>query len=267
MRHIPAIAILAGLVGGCAPLRPTPTLPPMPDIGSPLIQQGEPSPAPVIMQYAPPIGPGAPTTLLANPLRMPVGDRDFAWDQIIAVVEEYFKIEHEDRVRLAGDLLTEGRIDTYPLIAATLLEPWNGDSVTFDDRLRCTLQSKRRRCYVRVIPEQASYLVEVVVLRELEDLPRPLMATAGTAVFDKVNGQDRVQPEALPSLSESPGAINKPAPRVGGWIPEGREIDLEQIMLAKMQARLSASVVPVLAAPPGFAPTPGFAPAPGPVSP
>ncbi len=254
MRHWPIIALAIGMMGGCAPLRPAPALPPMPNMGSPLIQQAEPAPAPVLMQYAPPLGPGAPSTLLANPLRLPVADRDFAWDQLVAVIEQYFRIEHEERVRMAGDLLTEGRIDTYPLIAATLLEPWHGDSVTFDDRLRSTLQSKRRRCYVRVIPEQASYLVEVVVLRELEDLPRPLMATTGAAVFDKVNGQDRVQPDVLPSLAQSPGAVNRPGPRAGGWIPEGREIDLEQVMLAKMQARLSACVVPVLAAPPGFAP-------------
>ena len=85
---------------------------------------------------------------LPNPLPVPVVDLDFAWEQIVAVVEENFKIQHEERVRLCGDILTEGRIDTVPLTAATLLESWRSDSVTFRDRLISTLQSRRRRCYV-----------------------------------------------------------------------------------------------------------------------
>ena len=70
---------------------------------------------------------------------------EFAFEQIVAVIEEYFKVQHEEPVRVAGDILTEGRIDTYPEISATLLEPWRGDSVTFHDRLESTLQTYRRR--------------------------------------------------------------------------------------------------------------------------
>ena len=73
---------------------------------------------------------------------MPVVDLDFAWEQIVAVVEENFKIQHEERVRLAGDILTEGRIDTVPLISSTLMEPWRTDILTFRDRL----ESRCNRC-------------------------------------------------------------------------------------------------------------------------
>jgi hypothetical protein len=211
------------------------------------------------MQYAPPIGPGAPAIMLSDPLRVPIADRDYAWDQLVAVVEEYFKVEHEERVRLAGDILTEGRIDTYPLTGATLLEPWHGDSVTYRDRLESTLQSIRRRCFIRVMPEQASYLIDLEVFKELEDLPRPSMSTAGAATFNTSAADDRgTQP--LPSFSQFSGTARGPRPI--NWIPQGRDVNLEQVMLAKIQARLAVAVVPAFA-PPAFAPGPVL-PAPAP---
>ncbi len=108
MRLSCVFAALIAAMAGCTHALERPVLPAMADTGLPQIQQGEPAPAPVVMQYSPPIGPPAPAALLANPLRVPIADRDFAWDQIVAVIEEYFKVEHEERVRLAGDLLTEG---------------------------------------------------------------------------------------------------------------------------------------------------------------
>ncbi len=246
--------ILLLTVSGCTSLQPAPLLPPVPEPGLPQIQQGVPAPAPWLMQYSPPTMGPAPVGLLANPLRVPVADRDFAWDQLIAVVEQYFKIEHEDRVRLAGDILTEGRIETYPLIAATLLEPWHGDSVTFQDRLLCTTQSKRRRCFVRVIPEAASFLVEVTVLRELEDMPQPLMSPSSAAIFPFQGEYGNNQgggARTLPSLGDPPGTVDRPGPRTVGWIPEGRDMNLEQVMLAQIQARLAVAVGPAYIAPTG----------------
>ncbi len=68
--------------------------------------------------------------------------------QVVDVVDDYFRVEHEDRVRLVGDLLTEGRLDTYPRNASTIFEPWNTDSVTPYERWQATLQSMRRRAVV-----------------------------------------------------------------------------------------------------------------------
>jgi hypothetical protein len=254
MRHFFPLLVAIAALSGCSAALNRPVLPPAADPGLPQIQQGDPAAAPVIMQYAPPLGPGAPVGMLADPLRVPVADRDFAWDQLVAVVEEYFKVEHEERVRLVGDLLTEGRIDTYPVTGATLLEPWRGDSVTNYDRLEATLQSLRRRCFVRVIPEAASYLIDVEVFKELEDLPRPSMSTAGAATFNTSAADDRgAQP--LPSFNETAGGARVPRPV--NWIPQGRDTNLEQLMLAKIQARLAIAV-----APPTFGPAPIYGPPP-----
>jgi hypothetical protein len=253
---------------GCAPALNRPVMPVVPNPGLPQIQQGEPAPAPITMQYVPPIGSGMPAVMLANPLRVPVVDRDFAWDQLIAVVEEYFKVEREERVRLAGDILTEGRIDTYPLTGASLLEPWHGDSVTFRDRLESTLQSIRRRCFVRVIPEQASYLIDLQVFKELEDLPRPSMSTAGAATFNS-GAADEAGTLPVPAFNQA--AAVRSGPRPINWILQGRDLNLEQVMLAKVQARLSVAVAPAVGlpafgppvvAPPSAAPPAFGAPAP-----
>jgi hypothetical protein len=266
MRRALALLTATVAVAGCSSALNRPVVPPMSDPGLPQIQQGEPAPAPMVMQYAPPLGPPAPAAMLADPLRVPVADRDFAWDQLVAVVEEYFKVEHEERVKLIGDLLTEGRIDTFPVTGATLLEPWRGDSVTNYDRLEATLQSIRRRCFVRVIPEAASYLVDVQVFKELEDLPRPSMSTAGAATFNTSAADDRgAQP--LPSYSETAGGPRVPRPV--NWIPQGRDTNLEQLMLAKIQARLAIATAPptfgpapIYSAPPGTAPVPSPLPPP-----
>src|SRR5262245_5310738 len=54
-------------------------------------------------------GPGA----IQNPLFIPPVDREFLWNQTVDAVDDYFRIEREDRVRLIGGVLTEGRIDTF----------------------------------------------------------------------------------------------------------------------------------------------------------
>ncbi len=107
-------------------------------------------------------------------------------------------------MRLIGDVLTEGRIDTFPESGATLLEPWRKDSVTNRDRLECTLQSIRRIAHVRVMPDQGCFIVELTVFKELENLPRPARSTAGSAAFQKDATLDRSS-EPLPSLSQPPG--------------------------------------------------------------
>ena len=188
---------------------------------------------------------------LANPLPVPVVDLDFAWEQIASVIEENFKIQHEERVRLAGDILTEGRIDTVPLIASTTLEPWRTDSVTFHDRLLSTLQSMRRRCYVRVIPVQGAFLVDLQIMKELEDLPQPTNAVNGMPLFNMLDqGVDRIA-DPLPSLADPPGIPPRPAVPTAGWIPQGRDVPLEQVMLAKIQARLAPFAAPAFTTPGG----------------
>ncbi len=171
-----------------------------------------------------------PPPMVPNPVAVSVTDRDFVWDQVVDVVDDYFRIKKEERVRLMGDLLTEGRIDTYPRSASTIFEPWNKDSVTSYDRWEATLQSLRRIGLVRVIPSPEGFFIDVQVFKELEDLPRPesgAVTLANSAELRNDNSLKRV---------ESPVGGQQPSL---GWIPQGRDVALEQEILAQIQARLA----------------------------
>ena len=201
----------------------------------------------------PPYEANLPAGPIGNPLHVPVTDRDVAWEQIVAVVEEYFKVEHEERVRLAGDILTEGRIDTYPQTGATLMEPWRGDSVTYYDKLESTLQSIRRRAYVRVIPDQTGFIIDLTVLKELENLPQPMRSTAGSAAFSEgcdarsvVRNAAVAKPPPLTAIRPGPAG-----PPPTSWIPLGRDPHLEQVILAKIQARMTQIAAPAFTTPGG----------------
>src|SRR5690606_18368641 len=61
-----------------------------------------------------PLATGGGGRMLENPLFVACGDRQFLWHQVVDTLDDYFRIEREDQVRLIGDVLTEGRIDTYP---------------------------------------------------------------------------------------------------------------------------------------------------------
>ena len=91
-----------------------------------------------------------------------------------------------------------------------------------------TVQTIRYRCDVTIQPVAADaaqpgatsgYMVQVVVLKELEDLPRPIKATAGAAAFRSDNTVDRQFEVVDPSVVDT------------AWIPKGRELYLEQEIL------------------------------------
>jgi hypothetical protein len=173
----------------------------------------------------PPQG-GAPP-LLENPLFVPVQDREFAWNQLVDTVDSYFKIERESRVRVIGGVVTEGRIDTFPLTGASLLEPWRRDSTRGFQRWQDTFQSTRRRAVVRVFPAAGGYLVDLAVFKELEDLSQPEHATTGGNTL-RHDG----------TLVRQQTAVNL-APVTLGWIPLGRDLELEQRMLQEIRGRLT----------------------------
>jgi hypothetical protein len=186
--------------------------------------------------YVPPeiaFGPPPPQT---NPLLVTVMDRDFVWDQMVDVVDDYFRIEKEERVRLVGDLLTEGRLDTYPRSGSTIFEPWNSDSVTPYERLESTLQSIRRIAMVRVIPAEAGFLIEVQVLKELENLARP---DSGAVSMSNTNSLRNDS-----SLTRVTNPVGGQQPTLG-WIGQGHDVALEQLILAQIQARLAGHGGPV----------------------
>ena len=168
------------------------------------------------------------TPVCANPVRIPPMPRDFVWEQVVDVVDDYFDIDREERGRVIGDVVTVGRIDTFPAVGSTLLEPWRGDSVTAYDRLESTLQSIRRRAVVQVIPaEDGSVLIDVAVFKELEDVPRPEGAPVASATFR--------YDQSLQRFSEPVGG--QPVPL--GWIGVGRDCNLEKKMISQIVARLN----------------------------
>ena len=164
--------------------------------------------------------------VIENPLFIPPVDRELLWNQMVDAVDDYFRIEREDRVRLIAGVLTEGRIDTFPTIGSTMLEPWRRDSTPGYEKLHATLQSIRRRATVRVIPVEGGYLLDVVVQKELEDLDKPEHATAGEATL-RHDG-------TIVRQEGAPGRFSVTL----GWIPIGRDVTLEQRLLADISARL-----------------------------
>jgi hypothetical protein len=167
-----------------------------------------------------------PMAVYQNPLLLASTDYERVWEIVADVIDDEFRIEREMPVRQMGGVWTEGRLETYPLVGSTLLEPWRHDAANLDEKLEGTLQTIRRRAVVRVIPAQAGQWVEVVVFKELEDA-RPLQSAAGGATFQYAPSLTRI---------ETPVA-EQPTNR--GWIPLGRDTVLEQYLLGKIQARVS----------------------------
>ncbi|NUP98524.1 MAG: hypothetical protein HUU35_01580 [Armatimonadetes bacterium] len=168
-----------------------------------------------------------------NPALMPVADLDFLWNTTVDVVDDYFTIDREEPVRQLGDVLTEGRIDTFPEIGSTVFEPWRGDSANAYQRWESTLQSIRRQAIVRVVPASGGFLIDVAVFKELEDVPRPERSTVGAATLRHDN------------------SLNQPTPIVGerltsaGWIPVGRDMVLEQRILGQLKGRLGVPITAI----------------------
>ncbi|HEY1601661.1 MAG TPA: hypothetical protein VGG64_18820 [Pirellulales bacterium] len=195
-----------------------------------------------------------PMVTYDNPVLAPPIDRDVFWDQLVAVVDNYFEIQSEDRVRLVNNMPTLGRIDTVPELGATLLEPWRRDTVNYYERLESTFQTIRRQALIQVVPAENGYLVEIAVYKQLEDLRRPDHSSAGNATFRNDDSLDRYNDQtqgptttldSFPTYGRAHGPIG-PQPFTLGWIPIGRDTALEQRMIADLLARMGA--------PPGLSP-------------
>lgn len=161
-----------------------------------------------------------------NPITVPAYDHDFLWAVLVDVVDSHFEIAKETPVKLYGNVLTEGRLDTKPKIGASLPELWHADSVGIKERFDCTLQTIQRRVMVRVIPEVNGYQIEVFVYKELEDNRRPLRSPASVA---NLRFQDDVDYFAQ--------AIDVEA-STAGWIMIGRDSIMEERLLMEIAYRL-----------------------------
>ncbi|MCA9147223.1 MAG: hypothetical protein KDB05_30815 [Planctomycetales bacterium] len=177
-----------------------------------------------------------------NPIFIPVSDHEFVWHQVVDTIDDYFQISLEERVRIVGGVITEGRIETIPLSGATIFEPWRNDSTRGYEKLHATLQSIRRRASVRVMPVASGYSVEVAVYKELEDVDRPEHSTVGqsTPRYDgSIVRKEKEHEDTSVTL---------------GWIAMGRDTTLEQEILANLLSRVAVPST-FEAAPPGGLPT------------
>ena len=165
--------------------------------------------------------------MIQNPLYVPLSDREFMWNQLVDTIDDYFRIDYEERVRLEAGILTEGRIETLPEIGSTVLEPWRKDSTHGYEKAYASLQSMRRRAVVRVRPQaDGGYLVDVAVFKELEDVSRPEYSTVD---LEGLRHDGTIQ--------RSHSRFEADAVTIG-WIPLGRDTQLEQVILSKLRGRL-----------------------------
>lgn len=169
--------------------------------------------------------------LAQNPMYVPLSDREVLWNELVDTIDNYFRIQREERVRLVGGVLTEGQIETSYQPGATVFEPWRQDSSPGFERTYATLQSIRRRAVAYVRPQcDGGYLIEVAVYKELEDLSQPEHSTV-----------------SLESLRHD-GSLNRPqqelrsGPTTLGWIPVGRDTALEQRILTELRQRLGVVI-------------------------
>lgn len=174
-------------------------------------------------------GPPAAVGTVPNPLQVQVTDREFVWNQIVDAVDDYFEIKSERRVQILGNVLMEGRVETHPLPGATMLEPWRHDSVPGFQLDHATLQSVRRTATVRVVPMGNNYAIEVVVQKDLEDVDRPAHSTPGAAT-PRHDGS-LVREENISAVSS----------RTLGWLPQGRDTELEAEILTDIYRRLTST--------------------------
>jgi hypothetical protein len=151
------------------------------------------------------------------------------FETVLNVFDDYFEIAEANR------WAPTAQIKSHPKIAPGLDQFWKSGSPDGAERMLATLQTIRYRCEVTIQPVAADaaqaavpsgYMIQVVIFKELEDLPRPIKATAGAAAFRSDNTVDREFEVVDPSVVDS------------AWIPKGREMYLEQEILKRINREL-----------------------------
>jgi hypothetical protein len=152
-----------------------------------------------------------------NPLYVPQGPLSYAkvYETVLDVLDDIWEIGFTNRY--------EGRIETIPKIAPGLEQPWKPGSPDFYQRLYAMLQTVQMRAIVLItIADDGGYFIDLKVFKELEDLPVPIRSTAGMATFQN------------PTTVERQFAIIEPPLYVPNWIPIGRDLKLEQVLLERI---------------------------------
>jgi len=139
------------------------------------------------------------------------------FDKVLDVLDDYFELQTPNPY--------EGRVTTKPRIAPgyeQFPKPGNPDA---RQRLLATFQTVRQTATVEIrAGDRGGYLVYVVVEKELEDLPRPVRATVGNAVFQELPTVNRQLEVVSPETSVD---------RV--WFKVGRDFAFEQEILRRIR--------------------------------
>jgi hypothetical protein len=156
------------------------------------------------------------TPLVAeNPVYVPVGLYPLVFQKVLDVVDDYFPIAYASR--------PSGTIESYPVIAPGLEQPWKPGSPDFYQRTMAFFQTIQHRAIVHIsVADDGGFFVDVKVLKELEDLPNPAHYTGGAATFITRPTVER-QYEVIDGGQYLPN-----------WIPIGRDYKLEQVILSRI---------------------------------
>lgn len=171
-----------------------------------------------------PVGPQTP---FANPINVNTQDSEFLWNQIVDVVEDYFRIKSEQRPTRDEQQWYAGLMETHPEVGATYFEPWRKDALEGYQRWQSTLQTMRRTATIRVVPTDQGFSVAVEVVKEIEDVDRSQYSSEGSAIARHDGSIVRADSQ----LAGQPITL--------GWIRQENDTDLEQRILREILGRVS----------------------------
>jgi hypothetical protein len=157
-------------------------------------------------------------SVVSNPFFVPANNEEAVWERTVDVVHNYFDIARENRL--------EGVIESHPKAGASALEPWHRDSVGIENRLESTLQTIRRRAFVKITPTEGGYLVGAEVFKEREDVRGRTENSPGGATFQEARPLQRNLNLVLGQTAAS------------GWISLGRDDALENRLLRELHTSL-----------------------------
>jgi hypothetical protein len=183
---------LAGLAGGCASAPP---------LDNPLlVRKADGIENPVL------VSPGAPTARSYQDV----------FEKTIDILDDYFLIRSADPY--------DGRVLTLPRIAPGYEQPWKPGNPGARERLLSTFQTTRQTAAVTIrTGERGGYLVYVEVVREMEDLARPVRAPV-SAVFQE-----------SPTVDRQLDVVGGPVAPGRAWFVIGRDYALEQLILQRIR--------------------------------
>jgi len=167
---------------------------------------------------------GGHAVRLGNPLAVP--------GTTLATAEKVSqRVLQELRFQIVYPRIAEGRIETGPVTGASWFEFWREDTAR-DQRLESSLHTTRRRVAIAISPKETG--VEILVKAAKQRLSAP---GAGPMSLGESVGAHTARDRSLLSRWDDL------APTSYEWIDMGRDEDLEQLILGRVQRSLASGAV------------------------